>query len=80
MISNKLKHVWKNNGVLLFTLFGVVSGVILGFVLRIFNPAPRVISYINFPGEIFMNSLKLLTLPLIVASLISGKSVVFDLH
>ena len=73
MLSKKLKSVWKTNGELIFTLLGVISGIGLGFMLRVFDPDPKVIAYINFPGEILMNSLKLMILPLIVASLISGK-------
>lgn len=36
--------------------------------------SPRMIDLIGFPGELFMNLLKALILPLIAASLVSGLS------
>lgn len=41
-------------------------------VFRFLQPSPDVVKYIGFPGELFMNMLKAMILPLIVASLISG--------
>ena len=66
---------------LLFVL--IILGVIVGFVVgftsngpanRIMDPEKKatVIMLIGFPGEIFMSALKMLILPLIVASLITA--------
>jgi len=68
------KKIIKNNGQLIFTLLGVIVGIIVGFLMRFLQPDGRTVSYVNFPGEILMNALKMMILPLIAASLISGLS------
>ncbi|VDL72621.1 unnamed protein product [Nippostrongylus brasiliensis] len=50
----------------------VALGMGLGFVGRTFDPSSETISLVQFPGEIFMRILKLMILPLVVASLISA--------
>ena len=63
----------------------MVMGAVVGFVIgatindpvnRITNPEKKatVIMLINFPGELFMNMLKMIILPLVVASLITAVS------
>jgi Na+/H+-dicarboxylate symporter len=46
---------------------------VIGFALRPLKLSTKTIVLIGFPGEILLNLLKLLILPLIVSSLISGK-------
>jgi Na+/H+-dicarboxylate symporter len=53
-------------------LVAVVLCVIVSSILKPMNLTKRTIFFITFPGEIFMNLLKLLILPLIVASLLAG--------
>ncbi|KAK0398377.1 hypothetical protein QR680_002567 [Steinernema hermaphroditum] len=60
------------NLLLTLTIAAVVLGVALGFVLRSFDLNQDTIQLINFPGEIFMQVLKLMILPLIFSSLISA--------
>jgi solute carrier family 1 (high affinity glutamate transporter) protein 2 len=55
-----------------FTFSGVSLGVILGLCLRPQELDPLSISYIAYPGELFMRLLSLMILPLIIASLITG--------
>ncbi|XP_038049201.1 excitatory amino acid transporter 2-like [Patiria miniata] len=62
----------RQNLLLLFTLVGVIMGIVLGLVLRLAEPSEDAILLIGFPGDILMRLLKMLILPLIVASLISG--------
>ncbi|CAJ0606145.1 unnamed protein product, partial [Cylicocyclus nassatus] len=62
------------NLLLILTILGVVVGVFGGGLLRLLQPSEEVVRYIGFPGELFMNMLKAMILPLIVASLISGLS------
>ncbi|KAL4531799.1 hypothetical protein Ndes2437A_g09104 [Nannochloris sp. 'desiccata'] len=57
---------------LLFTLIGVVSGVLVGSLLRPANLNSTTISLIGFPGELMLSLLKMLVLPLVAASMISG--------
>ncbi|KHJ90254.1 transporter, dicarboxylate/amino acid:cation Na+/H+ symporter family protein [Oesophagostomum dentatum] len=64
----------QKNLLLILTISGVFVGAIGGGLLRLANPGPEVAKYIGFPGELFLNMLKAIILPLIVASLISGLS------
>jgi len=64
---------WLKENLLLFLTFtGVLSGFILGICLRSFDLSAEVILLIAYPGELFMRLLKLMILPLIIASLITG--------
>lgn len=54
-------------------LLGVFLGSIAGMLLRHISPLPaEVIMIIAFPGEILMRMLKMLVLPLVVSSLVTG--------
>ncbi|VDP07939.1 unnamed protein product [Heligmosomoides polygyrus] len=64
----------EKNLLLILTIAGVIVGVVGGALLRYLEPGPQTVKYIGFPGELFMNMLKAMILPLIVASLISGLS------
>ena len=61
------------NLLLVLTVTAVVFGFVLGLSLRAFDWSKEAIDLIMFPGEILMNLLKMLTIPLIVSSLVSGK-------
>ena len=59
----------------MLTVFGVVAGIALGFTLKYTKEqgwTKREIMYINFIGEIFLNMLKALILPLIISSIVSA--------
>ncbi|KAF1392534.1 hypothetical protein PFLUV_G00029020 [Perca fluviatilis] len=61
------------NMVLTLTILGVFLGSIAGMLLRHVSPLPPdVIMIIAFPGEILMRMLKMLILPLVVSSLVTG--------
>ncbi|TMS37957.1 hypothetical protein L596_004787 [Steinernema carpocapsae] len=62
----------KKHLLLTLTVIAVLLGVFLGFILRSFDFSQDTIQLINFPGEIFMQVLKLMILPLIFSSLISA--------
>ncbi|KHJ91757.1 transporter, dicarboxylate/amino acid:cation Na+/H+ symporter family protein [Oesophagostomum dentatum] len=64
----------RRNLLLVLTIAGVVIGVLGGGLLRLAKPSSEIVKYLGFPGELFMNMLKAMILPLIVASLISGLS------
>lgn len=63
-----------DNVMLVVTLLGVLSGIALGFGLRQYHLGSDSLMIISYPGEIFMRLLKLMILPLIIASLIAGSS------
>ncbi|XP_066597051.1 excitatory amino acid transporter 1 [Prorops nasuta] len=78
MVNHKVKK-WKNcmseNALTVLTIFGVLGGVALGFILRSSKEeewTKREIMYIQFVGDIFLRMLKALILPLIVASIVSA--------
>ena len=62
----------KANLLLVLTFSSVVLGITLGLSLRVLQPSQEAISLINYPGELFMRLLKLMILPLVIASLITG--------
>lgn len=52
---------------------GVIAGSVAGVLLRYASPLhPDVIMVIAFPGDILMRMLKMVILPLIISSLITG--------
>ena len=66
---------------LIFIVLGVIVGFVVGaavngLVGRIIDPEDKatILVLIGFPGELFMNMLKMLILPLIVASLVCALS------
>ena len=62
----------KSNLLVIFTLIAVLLGLILGLILQQFNLDNQAIAIIGFPGEILLRLLKLLIVPLILTSIISG--------
>uniref|UniRef100_A0A1I7W7V8 Amino acid transporter n=1 Tax=Heterorhabditis bacteriophora TaxID=37862 RepID=A0A1I7W7V8_HETBA len=72
----------KKDLLLVLTIESVVLGVVIGFVIRPFNPrfallsqklSNDTISLIGFPGEIFMQIVEMMILPLIISSVISDQ-------
>jgi len=62
----------KTNLLLVLTVSGVFVGTAIGFVLRPHNLSEETILLISFPGDVLMRMLKMIILPLIISSLISG--------
>ncbi|KAH7714715.1 glutamate transporter protein [Aphelenchoides avenae] len=63
---------FRRNWLLVATIGSVVLGAVLGFILRSQKLSPQSIMLLSFPGEILMHMLKMMILPLIISSLISG--------
>ena len=76
--TQKVLRWVRQNLLLLFTLVAVILGIVLGLLLRLAEPSEDAILLIGFPGDILMRLLKMLILPLIVASLISGEFFLFS--
>lgn len=56
-----------------FLSVGVILGAVVGMLLRVASPIhPDIVMVIAFPGDILMRMLKMLILPLIISSLITG--------
>ncbi|NWT90966.1 EAA5 protein, partial [Lanius ludovicianus] len=78
-LSTALLHLWKwvqafwyKNGLLTLSMLSVVTGCLLGFLLRALELTELEKQYFSFPGELLMRMLKMLILPLITSSLMSG--------
>lgn len=70
----KLRKFAKEHFFLLFTLGGVVAGVVLGLGLRQASPSESTIMLLGMPGEVFMRCLRMLVLPMMIASIITGSA------
>ncbi|CAK6980613.1 solute carrier family 1 member 7b isoform X1 [Scomber scombrus] len=68
----RVKNVCKQNGLLIMSVMAVVIGCLLGFFLRTKRLTEQEVKYFQFPGELLMRMLKMLILPLVVSSLMSG--------
>ncbi|XP_004440718.1 excitatory amino acid transporter 3 [Diceros bicornis minor] len=63
----------KNNWLLLSTVAAVVLGIAMGVLIREYSKLSNLEKfYFAFPGEILMRMLKLIILPLIISSMITG--------
>ncbi|XP_041453204.1 excitatory amino acid transporter 2-like [Lytechinus variegatus] len=60
------------NLLLVLTLASVILGIFFGGVLRNAEPSSTAIKIIGLPGDVLVRLLKMLVLPLIVSSLITG--------
>ncbi|XP_069620286.1 excitatory amino acid transporter 3 [Ranitomeya imitator] len=67
------KRILRNNWLLITTVVAVVLGIGLGVLVREYGKLSNLDKiYFAFPGEILMRMLKLIILPLIVSSMITG--------
>ena len=64
----RFKTWLSQNMLLVITFSGVSFGVLIGILLRRYDLDDHTIYYIGYPGELFMRLLKLMILPLIIAS------------
>ncbi|XP_027525761.1 excitatory amino acid transporter 5-like [Corapipo altera] len=67
-----LRAFWYKNGLLTLSMLSVATGCLLGFLLRTLELTDLEKQYFSFPGELLMRMLKMLILPLITSSLMSG--------
>lgn len=62
----------QRNLLVILTVSGVLVGVGLGMIIRNMNLTRAQMTYFAFPGEMLLRMLKMIILPLVVCSLISG--------
>lgn len=62
----------RRNALVLLTVSGVVAGVVLGAAVRGAALGPAQVAYLAFPGELLLRMLRMVILPLVVCSLVSG--------
>ncbi|XP_014832821.1 PREDICTED: excitatory amino acid transporter 3-like, partial [Poecilia mexicana] len=69
-----VKGLLRRNWLLIATVLSVLIGISLGIVVREYATLSHLHKqYFGFPGEILMRMLKLVILPLIISSMITGK-------
>uniref|UniRef100_A0A4W6FC13 Amino acid transporter n=1 Tax=Lates calcarifer TaxID=8187 RepID=A0A4W6FC13_LATCA len=68
----KLMEFLRKNLLVIMTVSGVLVGVGLGMMVRNMNLTKAQMTYFAFPGEMLLRMLKMIILPLVVCSLISG--------
>ncbi|KAJ8393197.1 hypothetical protein AAFF_G00062690 [Aldrovandia affinis] len=68
----KCSLFFKRNLLVILTVSGVLVGVGLGMMVRNMNLTRAQMTYFAFPGEMLLRMLKMIILPLVVCSLISG--------
>lgn len=71
----RIQDMFGGNFLLIITFIAVIIGSITGYLLRPLNLSADTIMLIAFPGEILMRMLKMLVLPLIVTSIVTGVAV-----
>ncbi|XP_072047421.1 excitatory amino acid transporter 3-like [Amphiura filiformis] len=65
----------RGNLLIILLLTSLLLGVLVGFIIKLgtnMEFTDKEIAYISFPGTLFLNSLKMVIIPLIVSSLIVG--------
>uniref|UniRef100_A0A8D0B7I3 Amino acid transporter n=1 Tax=Salvator merianae TaxID=96440 RepID=A0A8D0B7I3_SALMN len=62
----------KKNCIVILTVSGVLVGVLMGAMMRRVHLSAAQVAYLAFPGEMLLRMLKMIILPLVVCSLVSG--------
>ncbi|TKS81007.1 Neutral amino acid transporter B(0) [Collichthys lucidus] len=71
-MSQRVKKIVMANLLVILTVAGVIVGVFIGLGVRNAELTRTQIIYIGFPGEILIRLLKMIIIPLVVCSLVSG--------
>ncbi|XP_035215700.1 excitatory amino acid transporter-like [Stegodyphus dumicola] len=70
--QNPILKWMRMNLLLMLTIAGVLIGILVGFLARMGEYNDDVVALVSFPGDILMRMLKMLILPLIISSMVSG--------
>ncbi|XP_023669547.1 neutral amino acid transporter B(0) [Paramormyrops kingsleyae] len=70
--SARVKRIVLANLLVILTVTGVIIGVIIGLCVRSAELNKAQVIYFGFPGELLIRMLKMIIIPLVVCSLISG--------
>ncbi|XP_062615329.1 excitatory amino acid transporter 2-like [Saccostrea cucullata] len=62
----------RRNSLIISVLIGVALGFVIGFGVRVVEPSENAIIWIGLSGEIYMRVLKMMLLPLVVSTIITG--------
>ncbi|XP_046585419.1 excitatory amino acid transporter-like [Haliotis rubra] len=70
----KVLQFLQQNLLLIVTMLAIIFGIIAGMVCRLFEPSSDTVQLAQFPGELYLRMLRMLMLPLIISSIITGLS------
>ncbi|KFM69541.1 Excitatory amino acid transporter 2, partial [Stegodyphus mimosarum] len=70
--QNPILKWMRMNLLLMLTIAGVLIGILVGFLARMGEYDDDVVELVSFPGDILLRMLKMLILPLIISSMVSG--------
>ncbi|XP_069464268.1 neutral amino acid transporter A [Ambystoma mexicanum] len=65
-------HFLRRNTVVILTVSGVLAGMGLGAAVRSMHLSRAQMAHFSFPGELLLRMLRMIILPLVVCSLVSG--------
>ncbi|KAG7483952.1 hypothetical protein MATL_G00043780 [Megalops atlanticus] len=71
-LSEKVKKILRANVLVILTVAGVIIGVFIGLGVRSAELNKTQIAHFGFPGELLIRLLKMIIIPLVVCSLVSG--------
>ncbi|XP_077396332.1 neutral amino acid transporter B(0) [Festucalex cinctus] len=71
-LSSRVKRIVMDNLLVIMTVAGVIIGVFIGLGVRNADLTRTQMIYIGFPGELLIRLLKMIIIPLVVCSLVSG--------
>ncbi|KAL4593707.1 neutral amino acid transporter A [Arapaima gigas] len=71
-VRRALRGFLRRNVLVLLTVSGVLLGAALGMAVRRAHLSRAQVAYLAFPGEMLLRMLKMVILPLVVCSLVSG--------
>ncbi|KAM4566834.1 neutral amino acid transporter B(0) [Odontesthes bonariensis] len=71
-LSERVKKIVSANLLVILTVAGVIVGVFIGLGVRNVELTKTQIIYVGFPGELLIRLLKMIIIPLVVCSLVSG--------
>ncbi|XP_069004219.1 neutral amino acid transporter B(0) [Embiotoca jacksoni] len=70
--SRRVMRIVRANLLVILTVAGVIVGVFIGLGVRNVTLTKTQIIYVGFPGELLIRLLKMIIIPLVVCSLVSG--------
>ncbi|XP_049431869.1 neutral amino acid transporter B(0) [Epinephelus fuscoguttatus] len=71
-LAQRVKRIVMANLLVILTVAGVIIGVFIGLAVRNADLTRTQIIYVGFPGELLIRLLKMIIIPLVVCSLVSG--------
>ncbi|KAG7266856.1 LOW QUALITY PROTEIN: hypothetical protein CRUP_026063 [Coryphaenoides rupestris] len=71
-LAQRVRRIVLANLLVILTVAGVIVGVIIGLAVRNAELTRTQVIYVGFPGELLIRLLKMIIIPLVVCSLVSG--------